>query len=279
LRGKSPIPPSLVFGSLMMLTFVFIGIFGGMLAPHPPLEQSLRYRLLPPGATTPQGQFYLLGTDQLGRDLLSRMLVGARVSLMIGFFSVVLAGLVGTLLGLWAGFSGGIASQIYMRLIDFQMSLPFVLLALAIVGIFGPGLWKVVIALTAWGWVSYGRLAKAITESLREREFIIAARSIGATRRQLLFRHILPNVAPPLIVLASVQVGRMIIAGAGLEFLGLGVPPPAPSWGAILAEGRTYMRDAWWIVTLPGLAILFVAFGANFLGDGLRQLIDPRRLH
>jgi peptide/nickel transport system permease protein len=253
--------------------FVLTAIVGPSLLPHDPLRQNLAVRLKPPGYTLANGEAFVLGTDQLGRDELSRLVAGSRVSLVVATLSVLAGLIVGGSLGLSAGYLGRGWDDVLMRLVDLQMAFPFLFLGLIVVGIFGQGAANIVLVLTLWGWVAYARIARSLALSLRERDFILAARSIGASQRRVVFRHLLPNALDTLIVVASLQVGRVLIAQAGLEFLGLGFPPPAPTWGGMLADGRDYITDAWWVSTLPGLAITLVVVGLNFFGAGLRLLL------
>ena len=265
--------PLFALGLLITAMFVLTAIVGPSLLPHDPLRQNLAVRLKPPGYTLANGEAFVLGTDQLGRDELSRLVAGSRVSLVVATLSVLAGLIVGGSLGLSAGYLGRGWDDVLMRLVDLQMAFPFLFLGLIVVGIFGQGAANIVLVLTLWGWVAYARIARSLALSLRERDFILAARSIGASQRRVVFRHLLPNALDTLIVVASLQVGRVLIAQAGLEFLGLGFPPPAPTWGGMLADGRDYITDAWWVSTLPGLAITLVVVGLNFFGAGLRLLL------
>jgi len=264
--------PLLVLGAITTIAFVLVAAAAPMLAPHDPIQQDLALRLRPPGTLLPNGQLYLLGTDQLGRDVLSRLIAGSRVSLLVAALSVLIGLIMGSALGLSAGYFGHLLDSLVMRIADIQMAFPFLFLALIIVALFGRGTANLVLVLAVWGWVSYARVARAMTLSLREREFVQAARAIGANDSRIIVRHLLPNISDTLLVLASLQVGRILVAQAGMEFLGLGVPPPQPIWGGMLSDGRNYLSDAWWISTFPGLTITVVVAGLNFLGDGLRQL-------
>jgi ABC-type dipeptide/oligopeptide/nickel transport system permease subunit len=218
---------------------------------------------------------FILGTDQLGRDTLSRLIFGARVSLSVAVLAVMGSSLLGVLLGLFAGFYRGSVDWIVSTLVNVMLTFPFVLLALAVIAVLGPSFWNLIIVLSITGWPVYTRVLRAQTLSLREREFIYAARILGAGDLRIIFRHLLPNVLNLLVVIASLQVAQMIILESFLSFLGLGVQPPIPSWGSMLGDGRLYMFDKWWMATLPGLAIFITTLAINLVGDGLRDLLDP----
>ena len=207
------------------------------------------------------------------------MAYGARVSLIVGFVSVMIAGTIGTILGLISGYFGGWIDDVIMRLADIQLAFPFILLMLAVLAVVGPGLKNLILVLGLTGWVSYSRVVRGTVMSLREKEFIEAARTIGARDSRIIVRHILPNIIGPVIIIASFSVASTIIAEASLSFLGLGVTPDTPTWGIMLSEGREYIRDGWWLTTIPGLAIAMTVLGINLLGDWLRDEIDPRTIH
>jgi peptide/nickel transport system permease protein len=223
-----------------------------------------------------QPQAHVLGTDALGRDILSRVIYGSRVSLFVGLTGVVVSGTLGTTLGLLCGYYGGRLDNIVMRVVDMQMAFPDILLAIAIMAVIGPGLANIVLVLGLTGWSTYTRIVRAEVLSLREREFIHAARAAGAADGQMLFRHLLPNALGPIIVLASFGVASNIITESSLSFLGIGVKPSTPSWGSILADGRDYIREAWWLTTFPGLAIMATVGGINVIGDWVRDYVDPK---
>jgi len=218
---------------------------------------------------------HLLGTDDFGRDVLSRLIFGSRISLLVGFSSVLVQLGVGGSLGLTAGYYRGRADQIIMRIADIQLAVPFLVLALAVVAVLGPSLWNVILVLGVTGWVSYGRVLRGQVLAVREQQYVEAARALGAPDLRILLTHILPNVTNSVIVIASLEVARMIIAEASLSFLGLGVQPPTPTWGGMVAQGRNFITVAWWIATFPGLAIFLTVLGINLFGDWLRDLLDP----
>ncbi|MDB4897722.1 MAG: binding-protein-dependent transport system inner rane component [Firmicutes bacterium] len=257
-------------GILLLLLVAFMALLAPLVAPHDPTLQNTAMRLKPPG--TPG---YLLGTDPLGRDILSRIIYGSRISLIVGLASVVVAGAVGITLGTIAGYIGGTVDAVIMRLADLQLAIPFLVLALAIAAVLGPSLRNVILVLGVTGWVTYARVARGQVLSVRGREFVEAARALGATNGRIIWRHVLPELWAPLIVIASLQVGSMILAEASLSFFGLGVPPSIPTWGRIAADGRDYVTTSWWVATLPGIAIFLTVLGINLLGDWLRDRMDP----
>jgi len=226
--------------------------------------------LRPPGSPD-----FVLGTDSLGRDVLSRLLFGARISLIVGLCAVAVQGSIGTLLGLLAGYFQGAADVAIMRLADVQLSIPPLVLAIGVIAVLGPSLVNVILILGITGWPYYGRLVRGEVLSVRERDFVLSARAVGCPARLILWRHILPNVSTSLIVAATFAVPLMIVQEAALSFLGLGVPPSIPTWGAMVADGRDFLSTAWWIATLPGLAIFVTVVGINLLGDCLRDALDP----
>lgn len=251
-------------------------VLAPVVAPQDPIAQEIALRLKPPGWTAAAGRIYLLGTDHLGRDILSRLIFGARISLAIGFSAVALAGTLGTLIGLVAGYRGGRVDDFCMRLTDTMLAMPFILLALAVIAVLGPSLRNIIFVLGITSWVSYARVVRAEVLSLRTREFVAAARALGGGGRRIVFRHLLPNVLTPVIVIATLEVARMVILESALSFLGLGVQPPTPTWGGMLADGRAYLSTAWWLATFPGLCIMLTVLGINLLGDWLRDVLDPR---
>jgi peptide/nickel transport system permease protein len=251
-----------------------VAIGASVIAPHNPYTQNLDQRLLPP--VWADGTFtHVLGTDQLGRDLLSRLMFGAQVSLAVGVASVLIAGIIGVLAGIVAGFYGGLVDEVLMRLADLRLALPFILLVIAVIAVFGPGLYKIVVILGLTGWVLYARVVRAEVLSLKERDFIVAARGLGASDSWVMLRHILPNTIASAVVLGSLELAQMVVAESALSFLGLGVQLPTPSWGNMLGESRDYILSNWWLATFPGIAIALTAVSANLVGDWLRDLLDP----
>lgn len=267
--------PAILSGALL-LTVVLTGLLAPAIAPHNPVQQKLTERLKPPAWLNGGTPEHLLGTDQVGRDVLSRVIYGARVSLLIGFSAVTVSGALGVGLGLFAGYRGGLPGQIIMGLADLQNAFPFIVLAIAIVSVQGSTLINLIITLAVWGWVSYARVVRAEVLSVKQREFVEAARSLGAGHLRTVWRHVLPSILPTAIVLSTFQIGQLVIAESSLSFLGLGVQPPTPSWGSMLADGRAHLGQAWWIAGFPGLAILLLVLAVNTLGDALRDWIDPR---
>lgn len=265
-----------VIGLGLLLLVVTFAVFAPVLAPHDPLEQNLATRLQPPAWMQGGDSQHPLGTDHLGRDILSRIIYGARVSLLVAVIAVAVSGTLGTLLGLAAGYWRGRIDSFIMLLADVQLAFPFILLALAVMSVLGAGLRNVVIVLGVTGWVAYGRLIRAEVMSLSAKEYIEAVRALGQKDSKIIVRHILPNVMPSVIVMASLRIANMIIAEASLTFMGLGVEPHIPTWGSMLADGRGYITSAWWLATFPGLAIMLTVLGVNLVGDWLRDVLDPR---
>ena len=248
----------------------------GLLAPADPNEQRLLARFTPPTARTPDGDVAVLGTDQLGRDILSRVIHGARTSVLIGLSAVLLAGTVGTTLGLAAGVRGGAADHVIMRLADMQFAFPFILLAITIIGVLGPSIRNIILVVGLSSWATYARVVRAETLAVRERAYVDAARSLGMSLPRIVVRHILPNVSASLIVVATFGVAGAILTEAGLSFLGLGTQPPAPSLGVMLSDSKNLMTQAPWLMIFPGLTIMLGILGFNLFGDALRDILDPR---
>ena len=268
--------PSRLLSAVFLLLVALAAIFAPWLAPHDPTAADVLTNLQPPRVSAAPGEdLHLLGTDVLGRDILSGLIWGGRISLTVGLSSVLLAGVLGTLIGLVAGYLRGWVDELFMRLVDVQLAFPFILLAVLIMYVIGPGLVNVVLVLVVATWPLYARVARAETLRLAASDFVLAARSMGAGRARIIWRHILPNALTPLVVVAAFAVPQMIIFEAALSFLGLGMPPDQISWGSMLAGGRSVLENAWWIATLPGLAIMATILSINILGEALRQRIAP----
>jgi peptide/nickel transport system permease protein len=273
---SSRLPPLVACSWLILLALVVTALLSAYVAPHNPIRERLMDRLLPP-AWTDDGEWrYVLGTDHLGRDLVSRIIYGARVSLVVGFAAVIVGGVLGISLGVAAGFLGGHTDEVIMALADMQLAFPTILMAIAIIAVLGPNFTNLVLVIGISGWVTYARIARAQVLSVREKEFVEAIRAQGGSRWRIVWRHILPNILSPLIVVATLDLARTIILESTLSFLGLGIQPPTPSWGGMLSDGREYLLSAWWIATFPGLALMLTALSCNRLGDWLRDLTDPR---
>jgi peptide/nickel transport system permease protein len=266
-----------VIGGAIIVFVVLAAIFGPTMSPFDPLKQDLLGRLQPPGAVNTDGLRHIMGSDALGRDVFTRVLVGARYSLVISVLSVVGAMLIGTMAGLVAGFRGGRIDDIVMRLVDVQLSFPIVLLALTLVAILGPSGGNVVLVFVLTGWPIFARTTRASTLVLRSRDFVEAAVGMGSPSMTILRRHILPNALAPLTVVATFELAKVLIFESSLSFLGLGVQPPTPTWGNMMSEGRSFLENAWWITFFPGMALVFTAAAFNWLGDGLNAVIDPRQ--
>jgi peptide/nickel transport system permease protein len=265
-----------MLGLVIFALIVAGAIFSPLLAPYAPDTQSLSGRLLPPFSHATNGAYHILGTDQLGRDMLSRLIYGARISLLVGVCASLLAGSVGVLLGLLAGYRGGWTDDVVMRCSDVQLALPYILIAITVVAVVGRSLFDIVLILSGAQWVTYARVVRAGVLSVKEQDYVLAARALGFGTSRILARYILPNVFAPVIVIATFAVAQAILAETALSFLGLSVPPSVPSWGGMLAEGRTYLAIAWWLTTIPGMAICLTVIGINLLGDWLRDYLDPR---
>lgn len=264
-------------GGLVLLVFLTTAALAPQIATQNPVEQDLTQALLPPAWQQGGSPEHLLGTDNMGRDIFSRLVFGSRVSLVVGFSSVILAVFCGTWLGLLAGYFGGKAEMVIMRLTDMQLAMPFILMAIAIIGALGPSTKNIIIVLAICNWATYARLVRGEVLSVKQNEFVELAVIAGCRSRRILLLHILPNVVNTIIVMSTLDLGRMIIFEGALSFLGLGVQPPAPSWGGMLADGRAYLTVAWHLATFPGLAIMLVVLGTNLFGDWLRDVLDPKR--
>ena len=259
-----------VGGSIIILITFLIAGSASLIAPRDPGKTDVSLKLQPPSLD------HYLGTDQLGRDVFSRMLHGAKVSLSVGFVAVAISILIGILVGAVAGYYGGWVDSLLMRFVDIMLCFPSFFLILTVVALLGPSLFKVMVVIGITSWMGTSRFVRAEFLSLRERDFVQAAKALGVRDPRIIFRHILPNALAPVFVTATLDVASAILVEAGLSFLGFGVQPPAPSWGNILTEGRTYIFDAWWLTVFPGLAILITVLSFNLAGEGLRDALDPR---
>jgi len=268
-----------LLGAGLLLVMVLSAILAPVVAPYDPLQAEITQRLRPPVWTARGTSENLLGTDQLGRDVLSRTIFGSRVSLIVGVTAVFISGTLGVFLGLISAFQGGKLDALIMRVADVQLAFPFILLAIAVVAVVGGGLVNVILILGVAGWVSYGRIVRGQVLSVKEMDYVVAARAIGSRALILIFRHVLPNVMTPVIILATFNVASYMVAEASLTFLGLGVQPGIPSWGIMLADGREFMRAGWWMAIFPGLALMLTVFSVNLVGDWLREYLDPRLRH
>lgn len=264
-----------VFGGVLILCLLLTAVFCPVIAPYDPYKQNIMKRLKPPVWMAGGKAEHLLGTDHLGRDLLSRIMYGSRVSLVVGVCAVILQVIIGVALGLLAGFYGGRTDSVISFMVNSMMGFPFILLAMSLVAVLGPSLQNIIIALGVTQWTVFARITRIETMKAREQEYVLAATSLAFSARRVLLRHILPNLVPSLVVLATVEVARAIIRESLLSFLGLGIQPPTPSWGSMLAEGRDYMLMQWWLAAFPGAAIFISALGINLLGDALRDVMDP----
>lgn len=260
---------SAIIGSIIVLIMAGVAISAPLIAPYDPIKQSFRIQLLAPTPSHP------LGTDEFGRDILSRIIHGSRWALLAGILADSIALVLGVAIGVFGGFYGGRVDSVVVLLVDVMLAFPYLLLAMIIVAIFGPGIVNAMIAIGIVYVPQYARLVRGTVLSLKEKEFVEAARCLGVPTYRIMFRHILPNCVAPIIVMATLAIGWAIVQTAGLSFLGLGAQPPKPEWGAMLSGGRNYMLSAWWIATFPGLAIVATVIGFNLLGDGLRDVLDP----
>jgi len=264
-----------VFGAFFLLSALFCALFAPFVAPCDPLDQSLKDNLRPPCWMKGGSNRFFLGTDQLGRDILSRIIYGARTSFLVAFSAVSISMIMGVSLGLLAGFRGGWLDTIISRAIEVQLSIPYILLAVTIILTVGPSLQTVIGVLAIRAWVLYARLVRGQVLSIKEEGYITSAHAIGTPTWRILLHHVLPNVTNIIIVIATLEIANMILLESGLSFLGLGVPPPAPSWGRMLGSGRNYISSAWWISVFPGVAISISALSVNLVGDWIRSLLDP----
>jgi peptide/nickel transport system permease protein len=274
-RRRWRVPPLILVCWVVVLGFAAAAIFAGTLSPHDPIENNLRARLLPPLWMTGADPAYALGTDSLGRDLLSRLIYGARVSLAIGFAGTLIGLAVGGLSGLVSGFIGGMVDEVMMFLVDALVALPFLVVALTVIAIFGSSLTVLVLLSGFSGWTAYTRLARGQVLTVSRQPYVTAAQSVGASSLRVMLWHIAPNIAAPLVVLAAMTMTSIILLESSLSFLGLGIQPPTPAWGAMLGDGRNYLHTAWWIGVFPGVAIMLLTMAISLIGDWLRDVLDP----
>ena len=262
--------PGAMLGLIIILLLIMVALFAPQIAPYDPLRQNFRSALQPPSVEHP------FGTDDVGRDILSRVIFGTQISLRVGLVAVSISASLGVLLGLVAGYYGGWADTLISGVTDTLLAFPGLLLALAVVAVLGPSLFNVMIAVGVGNIPVYIRVARASTLSIRERDYVMAARTIGCRSPRIMLRYILPNIVPPILVLATLGVAGAILTAAGLSFIGLGAQPPTPEWGAMLTQGRQYLQRAWWFTLFPGLAIMITVLAINMFGDALRDALDPR---
>ena len=267
--------PGAWIGAAAFFSIVLLALLAPYLAPMDPEAQDIAHRLLPPVSVSTGHRFWL-GTDQLGRDLLSRIIFGSRISLVVGLCAVAISALFGTAVGVLSGYIGRFWDDLLMRITDVQLAFPSILLSLAIVAVLGAGVRNLVAVLALSGWVGYARVIRSRVLGIRQQEYIDAARTLGARDGRIIFRHIVPNVVPSVLTIASFSLGGMITAEAALTFLGLGIPSNIPSWGGMLSDGAQYLSVAWWLATFPGTTIVFTVLATNLIGDWLRDVLDPR---
>lgn len=259
-----------MIGSIIIVVFILIAIFAPLIAPYSPTEQNLPEKL-----KTPSLQ-HLFGTDQFGRDIFSRVIFGSRIALWIIFLVSIISGFIGTVIGVTAGYFGGIIDEVLMRITDMFLAFPSLVLAMAFAAMLGPNLTNTIIAISVISWTTYARLARAEAIKVKSMPYIEAIRSVGGGNIRIMFSHVLPMCISPVLVQLTLRMGTIILTAAGLGFLGLGVQPPTPEWGAMVSDGRSFLVDQWWISTFPGIAIALIVLGFNLLGDGIRDMLDPR---
>ena len=272
MRGNKMI----LFSSIILLITIFIGAFAGFIVPFSPYDQDLDNRLKPPLWRDADNRLHLLGTDHLGRDVLSRVIYGVRISLLIGILAVTISAIFGIVLGLIAGFYGGIFDDVIMRIADVQLAIPLILLAIAVIVVLGSSVKVLILVIGLTQWMAYARMVRGETLSLREKDFVMSGYAVGANDLRIISRYIFPNTLASLMVLITLNMAGVIVLEAGLSFLGLGIQPPEPSLGTMLSESKNYLSRAWWLSTFPGLTIMIIIMGINLFGDGLRDVLDPR---
>ncbi|MFS2242461.1 ABC transporter permease [Microbacterium sp. OR16] len=275
-RRKARLAPRIVIPVTILIVIAVVALVGPLISGFDAVGANTADRLKAPGSVLSDGSIAWLGTDQVGQDLLGQMMMGARVSLSVGISTLLLAGLLGVVLGLLAGYYGGVLDSIIMRLADIQLAFPSILFAILVAAVLGPGVVNVVLVLAITNWVTFARVTRSQVLSLKNREYVEAARTLGANDLHLIFRTLLPGCIAPALVVATVELGSVVLAEAALSFLGLGVPMSIPSWGSTIANGRDYLIDAWWISTFPGIALATLVLCFGILGDALRDRFDPR---
>jgi peptide/nickel transport system permease protein len=272
MRGNKMI----LFSSVILIITILVGAFANFIVPFSPYSQQLDNRLKPPLWRDRQDKIHLLGTDHLGRDVLSRVIYGIRVSLLIGILAVTVSAIFGIILGLIAGFYGGIFDDVIMRIADVQLAIPLILLAIAVIVVLGSSVKVLILVIGLTQWMAYARMVRGETLSLREKDFVMSGYAVGASDLRIILRYIFPNTLASLMVLITLNMALVIVLEAGLSFLGLGIQPPEPSLGTMLSESKDYLNRAWWLSTFPGLTIMIIIMGINLFGDGLRDVLDPR---
>ena len=263
-------------GAIIVLSFILIAIFAPFIAPHDPLKASIINRLRPPFWIDGGNITYLLGADEIGRDILSRIIYGSRVSILVGLVTVGISGFIGTLLGSFAGYYRGRFDATLSRFADLLLSFPYLIFAIFLMSIVGPGFFNLIVILCFKSWVNFFRLSRGEMISEKTKEYVEAAQALGVSDLKIIFKEILPNIIHSILVLATLRVGYFIILEASLSFLGLGIQPPTPAWGSMINAGRAYMLSSWWVSTIPGIALLILVLSINLLGEGLRDILDPR---
>lgn len=268
--------PPAIFGLIYIIIIVAFAIIPQTFSPLDPVNQDLTRHMKPPGFTDAGGNVYHLGTDEQGRDILSRIIWGSRISLIVGIAAVFFSGMIGISIGIVAGYFGGWVDSIISRIIDTALAVPFILLAISLVAILGPSLQNIILVISLRTWIVYARVVRGEVLSLKENEFIVGAKAAGCGTIRILIVYLFPNVISTTIVIATLYLGRMIIIESALSFLGLGVPPPTPTWGGMLADGRAFLDTAWWISLFPGIVLMLTVLSVNLLGDWLRDVLDPK---
>jgi len=275
LRGGLVGNVAFLFSAAILLLFTFFAIWPQSVAPYDPTVNKLSLRHKPPGFVDAEGGVHILGTDHMGRDVWSRLVWGARASMTVGYMGLLLGGVVGTFIGLVAGYQGGWLDRIAMRVVDAYLSFPYILIAIVWAALIGTDLRSLVVIVAVRGWVEFARVTRGQALAIREREYITAARALGVGNLRIVLRHVLPNTIASILVVAGFQLGRLVLLEGTLSFLTIGIRPPTPAWGSMLNDARNYISQAWWTVLFPGMAISLIVMSANFIGDSLRDHLDP----